>query len=232
MAFRQDAERYGFLRAAACRVLRLMEHHWGAHLWSVHRRPIYPAFDMPAEHAARFAFRRLDLEDAVVAAQDPALALAEKFVRAAFARGDICMGAFEDGRLVAYVWRSVSHAPVTEGVRIRLLRSSTRYGYKSLVLPAYRGMRLNTSVARFWDHNFVAMGVDEDLGYVALHNLASIRSTLRDPNRNRIGYAGFVEMGKWFWSFRTGRVREYLSLERVAGDDHVSATDPDRAAVK
>jgi hypothetical protein len=213
MAFRPDIERYGLLRTAASRVLKLLERYCGVNLWSVHTRPIYPNFEIPLHHANRFTFARLDLDDALAAARDPELDLSADFVRAAFGRGDICVGAYEGDRLVAYVWRTISRAPITDDVAIRLLRSATRYGYKSLVLPAHRGMRLNVSVARFWDHNFLAMGVNEDVGYVALHNLASMRSSLRDPNRRRIGLAGFIRVGGWHWSFRTRRVRDYLRIE-------------------
>lgn len=215
MALSEDIGRHGLVPALMARVLRNLERHCGLHLWSVQTRPIYPKFEMPHEHAERFTFRRLDLDDALAAARDPALLLPEEFVRAALSRGDICVGAYDGDRLVAYTWRTLTCAPVTDTVQIRLLRKSTRYGYKALVLPAYRGMRLNHSVARFWDHNFLAMGVDHDVGYVALHNLASMRSTFRDPNRKRIGYAGFLQIGDRYWSFRTRGVRDYLAIEHA-----------------
>jgi len=219
MALREDVRRFGLIPAVLAGIFRRLEQHCGLHLWSVQTRPIYPEFEMPHAHAERFTFRRLDLEDALVAARDPALLLREGAVRTAFARGDICVGAYDGDRLVAYTWRTLSQAPVTDTVRIRLLRKSMRYGYKSLVLPPYRGMRLSHSVARFWDHNFLAMGVDHDVGYVALHNLASMRSTFREPNRKRIGYAGYIQVGDRHWSFRTRGVRDYLAIEPADRDE-------------
>ena len=168
---------------------------------------------MPAEHRIRFEFRPLSLEDALKATTDPELLMTPEFVTQAFQRGDLCMGAYDGERLVAYVWRSLSRAPVKERLWLRVLDPRCRYGYKSMVLPEYRGQRLNTSVGRFYDHHFVAQGIVYDLGYVALDNLPSMKSTFRDPERCRIGYAAVINWSGRFWTFRSRNVRSYLALE-------------------
>ena len=73
-------------------------------------------------------------------------------------------------------------------------------------------MRLNASVGRFYDYHFVRKGVDWDVGYVSLLNLASMKSSFRDPNRVRVGYAGFLKFGNQVRTFRTRGVREYFSF--------------------
>lgn len=213
MAFRDDISRYGLVRAVGARVFRRLQRHCGLHLWSVQTRPILETYDIPPEHAVQFSFRRLTLEDALAASENPELAMTAAFVRAAFHRGDICVGAYEGGELVAYTWRALVAAPVKDAVWLRLLGNSRRYGYKAMVLPRHRGNRLSVSVGRFWDRNFLDMGVTQDIGYVDLHNLASMKSTFRDPSRKRIGYAGFVQVGKRVRTFRTPAVQACLAFE-------------------
>lgn len=167
---------------------------------------------MPAEHATRFDFRRLSLEDALAAAQNPDLDMTTEFVRDAFARGDICVGAYDGNKLVAYTWRTLNCGPITDTLWLELLDRSHRYGYKGLVLSDYRGTRLNMSVARFWDRHFVAMGIQWTVTYVDLHNLASMRSTFRDDDRKRIGFAGYLHVGRRVWPFRSPGVRRIVAL--------------------
>ena len=190
-----------------------MQQYLGMHVWVVQTRPLVQHFELPADHAARFEFKPLTLEDALIACEDETLGIATEFVHDAFARGDICQGAFEKGRLVAYCWRTTVRAPVTERLWLRIHAADTRYGYKSFVLPAYRGIRLSQSNARVYDHYFISKGIHTDVGYVDLHNLASLKNTYRDPDRKNVGYAGYLELGGRYHTWRTPGVRPYLSFD-------------------
>jgi len=213
MALKDDIKSYGLARSLAARVARRLQRHLGLHLWLVHTRPLQAEFELPAEHAVRFTFKRLTLNDALAASTDEANGMTPEFVRDAFARGDVCVGTFEQGKLVASGWRTTSRAPVTKALWLSLHGERMRYGYKALVMPPYRGMRLGTSNARHSDHYFVSKGITTAIAYVDLHNLPSMKSALRDPQRVRLGYAGFLNVGSRYWTFRTAEVRKYLSFE-------------------
>lgn len=221
--WQDDVERYGLRQVLCGRLFSYLE-RLGVHVWVVQTRPLHSHFDMPSAHAARFRFALLTLESAGNAAtRDSRLKLPETFLHAALARGDVGCGAFEGDRLVAYTWRTMTRAPVAGPLWIHLLDATSRYGYKSLVLPEYRGSRLNVSVARFHDRWFVERGIHRDVGYVALANLASLRSTYRDPERVRVGYAGYLRLGSRYATFRSRDVRRYFEL--VTADPRGAATD-------
>ncbi len=209
--------RFGVVRVLTAELLLRLERHFGIQIWSIHIRMLSETFTMPPEHAARFEFRLLTLEESLQASQNPALDLSPDFIRAAFDRGDVCFGAYENKNLVAYAWRSLNSAPVANGLWFRVECHPRRYyGYKSLTLDEYRGIRLNGSLIRYSDAYFFERGIKGNISYVALHNLSSRASYSRRPNQKRIGYAGFICWGKRYWTFRTKRVREAMSFEKRA----------------
>ena len=213
MALSENIARYGLGLAVTAGILRQVEKRLGLHIWAIQTRPLYSDFQLPAAHKERFTFKRLSMSDALTASCDPNLHMSADFARQAIARGDICEGAFEGSNLVAYCWRTTTHACVTSDLWLRLHGRGIRYGYKAFVLPEYRGIRLSGSNARFHDHLFIKDGINDDVGYIALHNLASIKNAYRDPNRNFIGLAGFLKFGGRYFTFRTPKVRTLLSIE-------------------
>ncbi|MGI9326176.1 MAG: hypothetical protein ACR2PZ_13210 [Pseudomonadales bacterium] len=213
MSLRNNIDRHGFFRAVVARMLQALEQHVGLHIWSINVRPLAESFDIPPEHSDKLRIARLDLEETLRAAEQDDLQLSANFVRAAFARGDICVGAFDHERLVAYTWRSTSVAPITLDLWIRIDVRPQAYGYKSFVHPGYRGRRLNDSVGRYCDPLLFQMGIKHRIAYIDLHNLSSIRGTFRDPKTQRIGYAGYRKRDSNYWTFRTKGVRDYLSFE-------------------
>ena len=208
-----EIERFGIIRVLIAAILLRLQRYFGIHIWTISSRRL-SVFDMTPEHARRFEFRLLTLEDALEASQNPALDLPSNFVRAAFERNDVCFGAFENENLVAYAWRSLTCAPVTNGLWIRVDSRDHRYGYKTLVLPEYRGMRLNTSLLRFSDAYFIERGIKKSIGYVDLHNLSSQAAHGRDSDRMRLGFAGFISIRGRYLTFRTKGVRDTMSFEK------------------
>jgi hypothetical protein len=178
-------------------------------------RPLEPNFVIPPEHAARFEFRRVAYEEALEQSQsNPKLGMDEAFLTRAFARADICVGAFDDGRLVAYTWRSLDSAPVDGDLWLKLVRPDCRYGYKALVLTEYRGQRLNKTVRSFYDREMAAMGIAYNVAYIDLHNLASMRAH-QGLHRQRIGIAGYFRRRRVWATFRAPAVRGYLQFVRT-----------------
>jgi len=212
--FRLGAQRYGLATYTTSRVFALL-HSMGLRLWVVHARALEPDFVIPPEHAARYEFRRVGLEEALAQSRsNPNLNMSEAFLQSAFRRGDICVGAFDQGRLVAYAWRTLDQAPVEGEVWLKIVRPACRYGYKALVLSEYRGQRLNRTVRSFYDREMVAMGILQNVAYIDLHNLASMRSH-QGLRRERIGYAGYFRRRRVWTTFRTPGVRGYIQFVRI-----------------
>ena len=194
-------------------MLRRLERHLGLHIWSIQTRPLSANFELPPEHAARFTFKRLTLDEALAACENQELGMTEEFVRDAFERGDTCVGALENGNLAAYAWRTTTEAPVSKGLWIRLQKPGMTYGYKGFVLPEYRGMRLHYSNTHVGNRYFFDKGNSSNVAYIALHNLGSMKYASRDPDREYIGFAGYLSFGRHYWTFRTPKVCDFLSLE-------------------
>jgi len=209
----QQFKRFGLVLSLQAAIFSRLARHLNLHVWSIQTRPLYADYVLPEKHANNFEFKRLTLDDAVLASNDPALGLSEDFVRTAFKRRDICVGAYHKESLVGYTWRSLSCAPITNGLWIRIDKQPQRYGYNALVREAFRGQRLSASITRFYDGHFVDAGIHSDVGYIALHNLPSLVSSYRNGDRTLRGYAGYWKVGNRYWTFRTKGARKYIELE-------------------
>ena len=73
----------------------------GIHVYAILIRPLEAAKPPPPQC---IGFRVLSAEELLAACADPALDLAEGSVRAAIARGEVCVGAFDRGTLAGYAW--------------------------------------------------------------------------------------------------------------------------------
>jgi hypothetical protein len=162
-----------------------------------------PHHGLPGPHEAGDAieFRILEWDELFRHANDPELDLDESFLHAAKERGDLCVGAFDGQRLVAYIWRAFGPTPAEDGLWVRF-RRPYRYGYKSLTRPEYRGRHIQSAMAPTTDAVLLERGYTHAIGYVALHNLSSRRSALRHGNR-AIGYAGYVRALGRAWTFES-----------------------------
>ncbi|MBV1904693.1 MAG: hypothetical protein KUG75_01340, partial [Pseudomonadales bacterium] len=127
----QRIKRYGFTRVLQAAITRRLEQYVNLHLWAILTRPVISHYELPEAHAKNFEFRRLSLEDLLLAADNPELHLSKQFVRNALERGDICVGAFKKKQLIGYTWRSLTRAPITDKLWIRIDSRPQRYGYKA-----------------------------------------------------------------------------------------------------
>ncbi|HEX6266969.1 MAG TPA: hypothetical protein VFZ81_08725 [Burkholderiales bacterium] len=166
-------------------VLRVMQHEYG------------DGGVVPRSHR-NVACRVLGEEEVLAFAVDPALELDEQWVRSAFARGALCLGAVENGRLLGYTWLGFRDTPCAAGVWIAL-DASLRYAHRSFVRPGYRRQRIVQALRALaerpeqWRGRRASVSVDEarpgasTLGYAACATIFGILIALRSPGLRRAG---------------------------------------------
>jgi ribosomal protein S18 acetylase RimI-like enzyme len=142
-------------------------------------------------------YRVLEEQGLLAYCADPELDLRDAAVRAALAAGDICVGAFDEGRLAGYVWFSFRSAAHVDGVRVRV-GPRVRYAYKVHVRPSCRGRGIGRSLLEQGALLCPRRGRDLGLSFVAPDNVASLRAFTAAGWR-RAGYAGYL---KWRGLFR------------------------------
>jgi len=211
-------KRFGFWQASLASLLRNLTIHLNIHFWSIQTRIPELDYIPPQEHSRDFVFRSLTANEVLVAAHNPDLGLTQSFVKNAFSRGDICTGALLGETLVAYSWKTFSHAPLTKGLWIRIDQQPQFYGYKAFVLPEYRGRRLSTSVARANDTDLVRAGAQWGVSYIALSNLESRAVNLKTDSRVFRGYAGYWKIGSHYLCFRTKGAKPFIQFEQSRTD--------------
>ena len=152
--------------------------------------------------------RRADIEcreiteaEALACAADPALELCAPGIGAAYARGDLCVGAFCQGRLVGYQWVAFGPTPDVGGVWVRFA-PQTFYVYKRFVLAAFRGQRIAATLQQEANALARGRGCSGGVAFVSVHNAASWRAGRRD-GAHTVGFAGYVRLGHFFLALRT-----------------------------
>ena len=149
--------------------------------------------------------RELAEAEALACSADPALELSAAGIRAAFSRGDMCVGAFCGDRLVGYQWVAFGPTPDVAGVWVRFA-PRTFYVYKRFVLPAFRGQRIAAALQQEANALSLRRGCSRGVAYVSVHNVASWRAGRRD-GAHTVGFAGYVRLGSFFLAFRTPGAR-------------------------
>lgn len=170
------------------RTAQLLERRAGIHLSRVIERPTAgnpPPTAVPGLRCSRLTqtqlgrwSRRADLE------------LGAPQIRAAFSRGDVCIGAFLEGRLVAYQWLAFDPAPHVAGLWVEFGEGDC-YVYKKLVLPGYRGRRIGEALNAYANRIAAQLGARRMVALIDLSNRASWQSSRRSGSRT-FGYAGYV----------------------------------------
>ena len=147
------------------------------------------------------ALRMVRKDDALADCADPELDLRPAGVEQAFARGDLCVGAYEGTRLAGYCWLALSPLPHLDGVWVEF-GSHAVWTYKSLVRPPYRGRGIAPALYRFADSACRQRGRSQSLLCVEAHNTPSIAAGLR---------AGYAPSGWAGWLRREGSVHAWYS---------------------
>ncbi|NKC02181.1 MAG: GNAT family N-acetyltransferase [Pseudomonadales bacterium] len=127
------------------------------------------------------------------------------YVHEAMDRGDICAAGFDGGRMVGFIWATLTTAPHGDGLWAKV-DPPYAYGYKSYVLPEYRGERLVSRLGHCRDCECLSRGCDYVVAFVESHNYASLRASLHAGAEN-VGFAGYIKLFKRSFPFRSSRAR-------------------------
>ena len=194
------------------KLIARLRRYLGIDLCRVLARDVGPA---PARESSRFEFRTLSRAELLSLCADPEYRLRATWVRGALARGDICFGALDNGRVAGYVWLAYAAARYTDQVWVRT-DASSRYTYKVFVHPEHRGRGLAGELYRRADTAALARGRTRAVMVVQADNPASLRAARRDGFAI-VGYAGHVSFRGGALAFRSPGARrcgfEFYSVQ-------------------
>lgn len=114
-------------------------------------------------------------------------------VGAAYARGDLCAGAYETGELVGYCWFAFAPSPHLDGVWADFHEEGV-WMYKSLVLPSHRGRGIAPALYRFTDGLCAERRRKFSISCIETHNRPSISAILRSGYA-AAGYGAYLRRG-------------------------------------
>jgi GNAT superfamily N-acetyltransferase len=154
-------------------------------------RPLAPR---PGVAPDRMELRLLQKADVLALCGDPELELRVEGVSAAYARGDLCVGAFDGAKAVGYCWLAFAPLPHLDHVWVRFDRT-VAWTYKSLVRLAYRGRGVAPALYRFADDECRERECSRSVICVESHNSPSVRAAVR-AGYAPAGYAGYVLRGR------------------------------------
>jgi GNAT superfamily N-acetyltransferase len=190
--------------ATAAKVQRRLKLHFGLEVFRVVTRPL-AATGAPEGRLKHIRYGLLSETETLPHCADLELELPESHVRAAFRRGDLCVGAIHGEKLVGYQWLAFGPTPHVDGVWVAFDRRS-RYSYKKFVRSDYRGQRIAAGLSSHADALCLQRGRVATVGLIALHNDASWRASARLGSRTS-GYAGYVQFADRFIAFRSSGAR-------------------------
>jgi len=202
---RRHASRWGWMRTAVALVMRVGRRYLGIHIYRVRSR--FSETNVPSPCKLSGVENRLITDrELIKAADDPALDLDLDFVREAKARGDLAFGAFDGSTLAGYVWRSLSAAPHTDRLWVRVSPPYS-YSYKSFTRLDYRGQRIVPGVILFSDEYMFSRGYTHRVGFIEISNYASV-ALGKHIDSHWIGYVVYLHWFGRYFQFRTRKVAE------------------------
>jgi GNAT superfamily N-acetyltransferase len=162
------------------KIMTRLQRHFGLSLYRVLSRPLYPAPDSWAAGSVRFV--PLGESELLGYCEDAELDLSAKTVRASLARGDLCIGALEAGRLLGYAWFAFGATPESAGAWVEF-DPRARYTYKHFVRPECRGRRILAGLLLAADGLCAERGRKRCVTLIYTYNRASIRASERTGAR-------------------------------------------------
>lgn len=185
-------------------VMHQLARRGGVHVFRVFHRRLESAarWRMPPDYAIGV----MTLDEVLAECRHPALDLSETSVRAAYARGGLCIGARQRDQLVGYVWFAFDAAPHLDGVWVQVPPQAI-YRYKAFVRPAHRGKGIAPAMYRYADGVFAGRGRESVVNCIATHNLASIAASLSSGARP-LGHLAYWRSARRFLSFHSRAVRQ------------------------
>jgi GNAT superfamily N-acetyltransferase len=171
------------------RITSRLQRHLGLTLYRVLSRPLDPA---AAVTAGPLRFTLLSETELLPHCADPELELAAATARAAFARGDLCVGALEGERLAGYAWLAFGATPESGGVWVDFDPLAI-YSYRHFVRPGCRGRRIAAGLLPAADALCAQRGRSRCVTLIYTYNRASIRASERSGARG-VGYIATLRL--------------------------------------
>jgi GNAT superfamily N-acetyltransferase len=186
------------------RLARILGRRVGVRLSRVVVRPLDTFAPLPP--APEIRCRRLREAEIHLWTYDAALELRAARVRAALDRGDVCVGAYDGDRLIAYEWVAFGTTPHVAGLWVEF-KASDCYIYRKFVHPAYRGLGISALLDA--EANLVAARHKRERVVCAidLDNVASWKAAKRSGS-STVGYVGYIACFGFCIPFRTPRAME------------------------
>jgi len=167
--------------------------------------------------------RPLSEADALALAPDPQLELTEQWIRDAYARDCVCLGAFANGELLGYTWLAFGDTPYDDSVWIRF-DQRLRYTYKSFVRPECRGKRIIQALHALADRPELCRGRHFTVAFVNADNASSL-AALERAGWGRTGFAVYAKcFGALIALHSPGVKRAGIRLHRPARASHAPVT--------
>ena len=187
------------------KVMSRLVRHAGFRLFRFFARPL-EADAVPLSTGG--SIRMLGEEEVAAFCSDPDLDLRPDSVKAAFRRGDLCLGSFDGDVLAGYCWLAFEPLAHLDGVFVEFARDVV-WTYKSLVRHTYRGKGVAPALYRHADRACLERSRKVSLICVESHNVPSIAAALRAGYRSA-GSAAYARRGSFFadW-YSPGLVQRY-----------------------
>lgn len=178
----------------AFRLLRRL----GIHAWQIFTRPLSSE---GSRAPTGLELRVIAPQDALSAFADRALEMDARKAAEGFARGEICVGAFDGPRLAGYAWFAQQPAPHSAGIWMGF-DSRAIYVYRAFVNPRYRGRGIAPALYAFADPLFLKAGKTFAVLCIEATNSASLTAARRAGGQ-RVGHAVYWHRGSRFRFWRT-----------------------------
>ena len=173
------------------KLLPRMRRYLGINIVIVLRRALAGA-PRAASARAGLECRPLEEAEALAFAADPGLELGEQWIRDAYARGSLCLGALARGQLLGYTWLAFGDTPYEDGLWVGL-DERLRYSYKSFVRPECRGERVIQALHALADRPELRRGRHFTVDFVNADNHASFTALERSGSRP-MGFAVYARI--------------------------------------
>ena len=158
-----------------------------------------PLGQVPVDRAS-LSYRLLSALEVQELVYDPALRLAASFVRAAQARQDACIAAFDGKQVVAYAWTAFGSGVCKNDVWVKVDPRAC-YVYKSFVRPEYRDDKVTDALHTVADQFWLWTGKRFCMSFIHDHNPADMEQTRRRGGKT-IAHAGYIEPMGINWALR------------------------------
>jgi hypothetical protein len=200
--------RWGLVRSIYALLLRICRTFLTFNISAVVCHPLVRT-NSSTSNPEGYQFSILTEQELLDFSHDPALGLDDTRFKDWLARGEICIGATLDDKLVAYAWRAFSATPddYTHSIWVDFNAAAT-YGRYSFTLPAYRGKHIMPSLWAFGDNYCLDKGKTLSISYIETDNYPSLRAAMRG-GYPVVGYAGYIYLFGKLFSFRTPGSKKY-----------------------